>query len=110
MEDIEAYLSQFTGQTRARLEQIRDIITTSTPVSTEVMNYGIPTFKHNGKNLIHYAGYAKHVAIYPGPATIERFSEELKPYKTSKGTIQFPHDQPLPLDLITQIAIDATKR
>lgn len=109
MEDIEAYLSQFTGQTRTRLEQIREIITASTPVSTEVMNYGIPTFKRDGKNLIHYAGYAKHVAIYPGPETIEQFSEELKPYKTSKGTVQFPHDKPLPVDLINQIVTDATK-
>jgi uncharacterized protein YdhG (YjbR/CyaY superfamily) len=66
------------------------------------MSYAIPTFYLNG-NLVHFAGYQSHIGFYPGTSGIEAFREELKPYKSAKGSVQFPLDQPLPTDLIRRI-------
>lgn len=63
----------------------------------------MPTY-WDKRNLVQFATFAKHLGFYPGPAAIKAFEEQLKPYKTSKGAIQFPYNQPLPGELITQIA------
>jgi uncharacterized protein YdhG (YjbR/CyaY superfamily) len=66
------------------------------------MSYGMPTFYLNG-NLVHFAAYKNHIGFYPAPSGISNFSEELKPYKTSKGAIQFPLDKVFPKELIQRI-------
>jgi uncharacterized protein YdhG (YjbR/CyaY superfamily) len=100
---IDEYIAEFPPETRAMLEEMRALIRASAPGATESISYAIPTFDLNGRHLVHFAGYAKHVGFYPIPSGIEAFKEELKPYRTSKGTIQFPLGRPLPADLIRRI-------
>jgi uncharacterized protein YdhG (YjbR/CyaY superfamily) len=82
---------------------MRTLIKAVAPGATETISYAIPTFDLNGRHLVHFAGYAKHIGLYPIPTGIEAFKEELKPYKQGKGSVQFPLDQPLPVDLIRRI-------
>ena len=85
------------------LEELRAAIRAVAPEATEKISYGIPTFDLNGQHLVHFAGYAKHVGFYPTGSGIEAFKEELGAYVTSKGTVQFPLDRPLPADLVQRI-------
>jgi len=84
------------------LNALRTSIRSAAPDATEKMSYQMPTFYLNG-NLVHFAAYRKHIGFYPTPSAIFAFRDELKPYKTSKGAVQFPIDKPLPLDLISRI-------
>jgi uncharacterized protein YdhG (YjbR/CyaY superfamily) len=100
---IDDYIAGFPPETRAVLNQIRAIIREAAPTATEGISYAMPTFDLNGHHLVHFAGFAKHVGFYPVPSGIEAFKEEFKPYKTGKGSVQFPLDRPLPTDLIRRI-------
>lgn len=97
--EVEKYLDGFTGDTRARLDRVRSAVRRAAPGAEEKLAYGVPTFTLNG-NLVHYAGYARHVGFYPGASGIAAFREELAPYASAKGSVQFPLDRPLPLGLI----------
>jgi uncharacterized protein YdhG (YjbR/CyaY superfamily) len=101
---IDEHIAQFPEATQKKLQEIRELVRSLAPGATETISYGIPTFKLNG-NLVHFAGYANHIGFYPGSEAIEVFKKELTKYKTSKGTVQFPLDQPLPLDLIKKITL-----
>jgi uncharacterized protein YdhG (YjbR/CyaY superfamily) len=99
---ITDYILQFPPETQEKLNQLRDVILDAAPEATEKIAYGIPTFFLNG-NLVHFAGYKTHIGFYPGADGIEAFAAELSAYKLSKGTVQFPLDQPLPLELVRKI-------
>lgn len=99
---IDKYISKFPEEVRNRLQKIREVIKEAAPNSVETISYGIPTFKQ-GTNLVHFAGYKKHVGFYPTPSGIEAFREEFSAYEVSKGTVKFPHDKPVPYDLIKRI-------
>jgi uncharacterized protein YdhG (YjbR/CyaY superfamily) len=102
--DIDEYNSQFPGETQKYLEQIRAAIKRIVPDAEEAISYGIPAFNLNGRYLVYFAGYKKHVSIYPVPSGVKKFEKQFSAYKTSgKGTIQFPLDKPLPVDLIKKI-------
>jgi uncharacterized protein YdhG (YjbR/CyaY superfamily) len=73
------------------------------PEATETISYAIPTFDLNGKHVVHFAGFAHHVGFYPSPSGIEAFASELEGYKRGRGSIQFPLDEPLPVDLIRRM-------
>ncbi len=73
------------------------------PKAEETISYGIPTFKINGRYVIYFAGYKNHVSVYPAPRDNPEFKKELAEYKGGKGTVQFPLDKPLPLDLISRM-------
>jgi uncharacterized protein YdhG (YjbR/CyaY superfamily) len=100
---IDEYIAGFPPETQSRLTEIREIIAGVAPDATETISYAIPTFDLNGKHLVHFAGFAKHVGFYPVPSGMAAFAEELKPYKQGKGSVQFPLGQPLPTDLIRRI-------
>lgn len=102
---IDSYISGFEGEIRDRLTQIRDLLRSLVPEPEETLGYGIPTFKYKGRNLIHFAAFKAHIGLYPGPAAIEPFKDELGDFPTSKGTIQMPNHLPLPLDLIRKITL-----
>ena len=99
---IDEYLATLPKSTQEILQELRAFIHTLAPEATEAMSYGIPTFKLNG-NLVHFAGYEHHIGFYPGSKAIQVFKKEMKEYKLSKGTIQFPIDAPLPFELIKKI-------
>jgi uncharacterized protein YdhG (YjbR/CyaY superfamily) len=96
---VDKYIKAFPESTQTVLIQLRELIISLLPDAQEVMGYGIPTYKQS-QNLVHFAGYKTHIGFYPTPPVIQAFVKEIKPYKTSKGAVQFPLDKPLPLDLI----------
>lgn len=100
---VDEYIANFSGKQRRYLEKARQVIKRAAPEAQEKISYGIPTFSLNGKNLVHIAAYEGHYAFYPGSAPIAAFAEELKPYETSKGTVRFPLDKPVPYELIEAI-------
>lgn len=100
---IDEYIARQPEDVQPRLNQLRDQLRTALPDAQEKMSWQMPTF-WNGHNLIHFACFKKHIGLYPGPEAVEHFAEALATYKCSKGTIQFPHDRPLPLELIAEIA------
>jgi uncharacterized protein YdhG (YjbR/CyaY superfamily) len=100
---IDEYISEFPPETRTVLEEMRALIRAAAPDATETISYAIPTFDLNGKHLVHFAGYAKHVGFYPVPSAMTAFADELVPYKSGKGSAQFALGEPLPTDLIRRI-------
>ena len=100
---IDEYIAGFSPETQKVLEELRMLIKASAPAATETISYAIPTFDLNGKHLVHFAGYERHVGLYPAPSGLEAFKADLKPYKSGKGSVQFPLGQPLPTDLIRRI-------
>lgn len=99
---IDEYIAGFPAETQEHLQQIRETIKNAAPQATEKISYGMPTFYLNG-NLIHFAGYKNHIGLYPAPQGIDAFKKELSIYKGAKGSVQFPLNQPMPLDLISRI-------
>lgn len=100
---IDQYIAGFPAETQALLEQVRQLIRKEVPEAEETISYGIPTFKLNGTYLIYFAGYKKHISVHPAPTADESFKEDFSPYKTGKGTLQFPLGQPLPTPLIIKV-------
>ncbi|HZR64599.1 MAG TPA: DUF1801 domain-containing protein [Terriglobales bacterium] len=102
-ESVDDYLSAVPEPARSTLNKLRETIRSVVPKETEeVISYGIPAFKYK-KVLVWYAAFADHCSLFPTAAVIAKFKGELKGYKISKGTIQFPIDKPLPSTLIKRI-------
>jgi uncharacterized protein YdhG (YjbR/CyaY superfamily) len=99
---IDEYIAQFPGEIQEILEKLRQAIRESAPEATEAISYRIPTFKLNG-NLVHFAAFRDHISFFPTSSGVEAFRNELSGYKTSKGTVQFPLDKPIPFDLVRKI-------
>ncbi len=99
---IDEYIAGFPEETQRMLEQVRGTIKGAVPGAEEKISYGIPCITLNGKYVLYFAGYKKHIGVYPVPG--KGFEKDFAPYKTSgKGTIQFPLDKSLPLTLIKKI-------
>lgn len=106
---IADYIQHAPTQAQAQLKELHAVISAMVPQAEEAISYGIPTFKLYG-NMIHFGGYKKHIALYPGAAPIAEFADELKTYNTAKGTIQFPIGTPLPIALIKRIVKSCQQR
>lgn len=100
---IDAFIRPFPKDVQFVLEQIRETIKKAAPKAEEAIKYGIPTFVLNGKNFVHFSGYKTHIGFYPGSSVIVLFKKDLAKYETSKGTIKFPIDKPIPLSLIKKM-------
>ena len=100
--EVEAYLASAPEPSRARLLELAYLIRAELPDATERIAYAIPTW-HLVENVVHIAGYERHVGMYPGAAAMVAFAEEFVGYTTSKGAVQFPHDRALPLDLVRKV-------
>lgn len=101
--DIDAYIAAQPWEYQANLAKIRKIIQKVAPEAVESISYGMPGYKYLGKPLVYFMCAKKHIGFYPTPSWVEKFREELEGYQTSKGAIQFPHSQELPLELIKKI-------
>jgi uncharacterized protein YdhG (YjbR/CyaY superfamily) len=99
---ITEYIESFEPEIQNLLKQMRETISQAAPDAEETINYNIPTFKLYG-NLVHYAAAKSHIGFYPTPSAISYFSEELDYCKSAKGSVQFPINKPLPLDLVAKI-------
>lgn len=99
---IDAYLAALSPDKRAALERLRKTIHAATPRAEECISYGLPAFRLDGKILLWFGAAANHCSLYPG-TVIEELTEELEGYETSKGTIRFQPDHPLPATLVRKI-------
>ena len=99
---IDEYMATFPEAIQAILQTIRETIQAAAPDAEEKISYQMPTFFLKG-NLVHFAAFKNHIGFYPTPSGVEAFKEEIARYQGAKGSIQFPLDEPMPLDLITQI-------
>jgi uncharacterized protein YdhG (YjbR/CyaY superfamily) len=99
---VEDYINLFSGDVRARLLALRDAIREEAPEAEEAIKYRMPTFVLHG-NLVHFAAFKNHIGFFPTSSPREAFREELARYPGEGGTVRFPQDQPLPLDLVRRI-------
>ena len=100
--DTDEYISVFPETTQKILQQVRNTIKKAAPKAAEVISYNMPAFKQNTV-LVYFAGYDNHIGFYPTPSALEAFKKEIAVYKSSKGAVQFPLNEPLPLALITKM-------
>ena len=102
-ENVEAYIKSFDGRTQKILEQVRQTIQAAVPEAAESISYAMPAYKLNGKPLVYFAGYKYHIGFYATPAGHKKFAKELSKYKQGKGSVQFPIEEPMPLELIARM-------
>lgn len=105
MNKVDEYLSSVSEPAKAELERIRSFIKALVPDAEEVITYGMPGFKYKKKYLIAYAPFKDHMSIFPGGEAVTTFASELAGFKTSKGTIQFTVNKPLPDTLLKKIVL-----
>lgn len=100
--NADEYIAAYPADVQKRLQQIREVIKKAVPQAREVISYAMPAYKVNSV-LVYFAGWDKHIGFYPGAGAIAHFKDELSIFKGAKGSVQFPLDEPLPVDLINRI-------
>ena len=100
---IDEYIATFPEEVQKILEDIRSIIKAISPDAKEKISYQIPCFELNGRNLVHFAGWNRHISMYPVPAGDEAFEKKIAKYVSGRGTLKFPLDEPIPLELIGEV-------
>jgi len=100
---VNDYLSRLPEDSRVALEKLRLTIKSIVPGAVETISYAIPTFKYQGRMLVSYAAFSEHCSFFPGARPIEVHRNELKSYQTSKGTIRFRANKPLPAALVKKL-------
>ena len=101
---IDEYIAGYDGETRERMETLRELIAGCSPDITEKIAWGMPTFVLNG-NLVHFAAGKRHIGFYPGASGVEHFIRNSEGYKHSKGAVQLPNDKPMPYELIRDVVL-----
>ena len=101
--EVDAYISQFEGEVKARLLRLRELVRAEVSDAEESISYGLVGYKLHKKPLVYFGGFKNHVGFYATPNGHEAFAEEFSKYKQGKGSVQFPLDQPLPVDLIKRV-------
>jgi uncharacterized protein YdhG (YjbR/CyaY superfamily) len=99
---IDEYIGLFPAETQKILQELRAVIHAAAPGAVEKISYQMPAFALKG-NLVYFAAWKDHIGFYPTSSGTQAFQQELSAYETSKGTVKFPIDQPLPLDLVSRI-------
>jgi|WetSurMetagenome_2_1015567.scaffolds.fasta_scaffold418730_2 uncharacterized protein YdhG (YjbR/CyaY superfamily) len=100
---MDEYIAVFPDDMQKILREVRSTIKSAAPEAEEKISYGMPTFKLNGTYLIYFAGWKNHISVYPIPAGSDEFNKKIAPYIAGKGTLKFPLDKPLPLDLVAEM-------
>ncbi|MCK6583513.1 MAG: DUF1801 domain-containing protein [Anaerolineales bacterium] len=100
---MDEFISKYPPKVQTILQRIRSVIHRSAPGAEEAMSYGIPTFRLNGKNLVHFSAFKEHIGFYPTPSGIAKFKKELSAYEGAKGSVKFPLNKPIPYALIGKI-------
>ncbi|MBI3139042.1 MAG: DUF1801 domain-containing protein [Sphingobacteriales bacterium] len=106
---VDEYISDFPAPVKKRLVQLRKTIKACAPSATEGFGYGMPGFKYLGRPLVYFAAYENHIGFYATPTGHEKFKQALSSYKTGKGSVQFPHSEPFPLELVKKIVLFRVK-
>ncbi len=100
---VDDYIATFPKDIQVHLVKVRGTILEKAPEAAENISYGMPTYKINGKPIVYFAAHKNHIGFYATPTGHREFVEELSKYKSGKGSVQFPIDQPIPFDLIARI-------
>jgi uncharacterized protein YdhG (YjbR/CyaY superfamily) len=101
---IDEYLAGVDADHRDALQKLRETIHTVAPTAEECISYGIPAFRLNGRSLVFFGAWANHCAFYPGSSnTLKKFRNELRNFQTSKGTLRFSPDKPMPVALVKKL-------
>lgn len=103
VKDIDEYITRAPKEVQVRLRELRRTISQEAPEAIEAISYQMPTFKLQGKNLVHFAAFTKHIGFFPTASHLGSSLPEVAQYRTGKGTLQFAHDKPLPLELVRKI-------
>jgi len=103
LSSIDEYINEFPTDMQKTLQGIRNTIHSEAPHAEEAISYGMPTFKLNGINMIHFAAFKNHIGIYPTSSNLEAHIPEVAKYRTGKGTLQFPLGTKIPMDMIRKI-------
>ena len=101
-ESIDDYIASFPEEIQKLLIEVRSTIRKAAPAAKEIISYQMPAFRQNGV-LVYFAAFKKHIGFFPTTSGIAAFKEELSVYKGAKGSVQFPFEKPMPLDLISRI-------
>lgn len=109
IKNVDEYIAGFPAGTQRLLVQLRASVRKAAPDAEETISYRMPAYKYHGI-LLYFAAYRNHIGFYPMPSAIEAFKKELSGYKGAKGSVQFPLDKPLPLQLISRIVAFRMKR
>ncbi|MCA0329242.1 MAG: DUF1801 domain-containing protein [Actinobacteria bacterium] len=102
--EIEAYLAGFPDDVSARLRRVRELLLAEVPGGAEKVRYGMPAVMLGGRYAIHYAGWKKHIGLYPVPRFEGPLETDVEPYRSSKDTVNIKHTEPLPEQLVSRIA------
>lgn len=97
---ITDYLENIESHQQLEYARIKRLVHSVVPNVSEVISYGLPTFKYKGKPLLYFGAFKNHMSVFPTPAPIDELSDKLKPYKVSKGAVQFTKQMPLTDDII----------
>lgn len=102
---VDEYISEYQHEIEKRLILLRKLITSTVPNTIESISYGMPAYKYKGKPLVYFAAFKNHIGLYATPDAHAEFANELKTYKQGKGSVQFPNDKELPLELIKKMIL-----
>jgi len=101
-ETVDQYIAAFPADVKKRMQQLRKTIKAGAPKADELISYQMPGYKYFGM-LVYFAAYKNHIGFYPGAGGVLEFYKKLSSFKSAKGSVQFPHDRPIPYDVISKI-------
>ena len=101
-ETVDQYIAAFPTDVKKRMQQLRKTIKVAAPKAEEVISYQMPGYKYLGM-LVYFAAYKNHIGFYPGAGGVLEFYKELSSFRSAKGSVQFPHDRPIPFEIISKI-------
>ena len=101
---VDEYIGSFPADVQAILQQVRRKVLDAVPAAGETISYQMPTITLGGAPLLYFAGWKRHISLYPAPAGDESFERRIGPYRAEKSTVKFPLSRPIPYDLIEQVA------
>ncbi len=100
---IDDYISSCPEDIQGILTQVRQVARSTAPAADETISYGIPTLTLDGRDLVSFAAWKRHIGLYPLPAVDDALAQELAPYRAAKSTVRFPLNKPIPYDLIARL-------
>lgn len=103
IKDPSDYIDNLNPQEREHFDRIEQLVRRQIPDADLVMSYGLPTFKLNGKVILHFGAFKDHMSVFPGASPVGKLADKLTDYKVAKGTIQFTPERPLPAELLSEI-------
>ena len=106
---VDEYIASFPPEVQEQLQGVRRAMRAAAPGTEEAISYGIPTFTLDGRYLIYFAGWKRHISVYPVPAVDARLDREIERFKAGKGTLRFPLNEPIPYELIGRLAAAAMR-